>query len=94
MGQRTIVSYLSKKRLTAVAIYGDLKYTFNSNAISYSAITCYFYEVGNLISDSSTRLTDLELETDDYDLAILLASDNEPFILIQLLGNWSAYQDR
>jgi hypothetical protein len=80
------LSALSRKGLSAVAIYDDLVATLGAAAVSYSSATRYLREAIFASSNPPDPLPLPEHQLDDSDQAILLALADPPFASIRELS--------
>jgi hypothetical protein len=78
MDQQSIVIYLSRKGLSAVAIHNDLVATLCAEAVSYPSVTRYLREAIFASSNPPDPLPPPEHQLDDSDQAILLALADQP----------------
>jgi hypothetical protein len=78
MDQQPIVLYLSRKGLSAVAIYDDLVATLGAEAVNYPPMTRYLREVIFASSSPPDPLPPPEHHLDGSDQAILLAFADQP----------------
>jgi hypothetical protein len=83
MDQRSVVLYLARKELAAVAIYENLVATLGAKATSYPSVTRYFREAKFVTSNPEVTFSEPIREDDDCDQAILLALDEQPFASIR-----------
>jgi hypothetical protein len=86
MDQQLIVLYLSRKRLSAVALHDDLVATLGMEAVSYPPVTRYLREAIFASFNPLDPLTPPEHKFDDSDQAILLALADQPFTSIRELS--------
>jgi hypothetical protein len=86
MDQRSIVFYLTKKELSAIAIHHDLVVTLCPEVVSYSSVTRYLREVIFVSSNSPATIPETEPQFDDCDQAILFALAEQPFASIRELA--------
>jgi hypothetical protein len=88
MDQRSIVLYLSRKGLAAVAIHDDLVASLGaeeiSNQLSVGKTLLPRSEIGHL--QSRDHFSELNIEPDDCDETILLALNEQPFASIRQLA--------
>jgi hypothetical protein len=73
MDQQSIVFYLSRKGLSAVAIYDGLVASLGAESVSYPSVTRYLREAIFASSNPPDPLPPPEHQLDDLDQAILLA---------------------
>jgi hypothetical protein len=85
MYQQSIVFYLSRKGLSAVAIYDDLVATLGAKVVNYPSVTRYLREAIFASSNPPDPLSPPEYHLDDSDQAILLAFADQPFASIREL---------
>jgi hypothetical protein len=86
MDRQSIVLYLSRKGLSAVAIHDDLVATLGAKAVSYPSVTRYLHEVIFASSNPPDPLPPPEHQLDDSDQVILLALANQPLASIRELS--------
>jgi hypothetical protein len=86
MEQRSIVLYLSRKRLSPLAIHDDLVTTLGADAVNYSWVTRYLHAAVSTSSNPPTPLPYPEAQFDDCDQAILLALAEWPFASVRELS--------
>jgi hypothetical protein len=86
MDQQSIVLYLSRKGLSAVAIHDDLVATLDAEAVSYPSVTRYLREAIFASSNPPDPLSPPEHRLDDSDQAVLLALADQPFASIRELS--------
>jgi hypothetical protein len=67
MDQQSIVLYLSRKGLSAVAIHDDLVPILGAEAVSYPSVTRYLGEAIFASSNPPDSLPPLEHQLDDSD---------------------------
>jgi hypothetical protein len=82
MNQRSIDFYLTRKELTAVAIYEGLVVTLAAEVISYPSLTHYLREAKFATSNPEITFSESVHKHDDCDQALFLAFDEQPFALI------------
>jgi hypothetical protein len=87
MDQRSIVLYLSRKRLSAVAIHDDLVATLGAEAVGYPSVTRYLREAIFASSNPPYPLSPPEDQLDDHDR---LSSSCSP---INASHQFASYQD-
>jgi hypothetical protein len=83
MDQRSIVLYLARKGLATVAIHDDRVATLGVEAISYPSVTRHLREARLATSNPGITFSELNIESDDCDEAILLALNEQPFAPIR-----------
>lgn len=86
MDQKSIVSYLSLKGMTAVQIHADLVATLKGEAVSYGSVTRYlrsksFIDVKNLMQNGPP-----DQGLSEIDEAILAALEEQPFASVRQLS--------
>jgi hypothetical protein len=86
MDQQSIILYLSRKGLSAVAIHDDLVTTLGTEAVSYPSVTCCLHEAIFASSNPPDPLPPPERQLDNSDQAILLALADQPFASIRELS--------
>jgi hypothetical protein len=86
MDQRSILLYLTRRELAAVAIHDDLVETFGLEAISYSSLISRLLEGTLATSNSWTTFSESNTEPDNCDEAILLALNEQSFVPIGQLA--------
>jgi hypothetical protein len=79
MDQQSIVLYLSRKGLSAVAIHDDLVATLGAEAVSYPSATRSLREAIFASSNPPDRLPPPEHQLDDSSQAIFLTLVDRPF---------------
>jgi hypothetical protein len=84
--QRSIVLYLTRKGLSAIAIHDDLVATLGAEAVSYPSVTRYLHEAIFVSSNQPDPLPPPEHQLDDSDQVILLALADQPFTTIHELS--------
>jgi hypothetical protein len=89
MGQRSIILYLARNGLAAVAIDEALVATLGPEMIGYSSVTRYLREAKFATSNPEVAFTGQIREHDHCDQTILLASDEQPFASIRQLAQLS-----
>jgi hypothetical protein len=82
MDQQSIVFYLSRKGLSAIAIHNDLVATLAAETMSYPSVTRYLRQTIFASSNQPGPLSPPEHQLDDSDQAILLALADQPFASI------------
>jgi hypothetical protein len=85
----TIVLYLSRKGLSAVAIHDDLVATLGAEAVSYPPVTRYLREAIFASSNRPDSLPPPKHQLDDFDQAILLALTDQLFASIRKLSQFA-----
>jgi hypothetical protein len=73
MDQQSIVLYLSRKKLSAIAIYDNIVATLGAEAMGYPSVIRYLREAIVASSNPPDPLPPPEHQLDDSDQAILLA---------------------
>jgi hypothetical protein len=90
MNQKPIVRYLARKGLTAVLIHHDLVATLGAEAISYQLSAIHLLgtlrEARSATSNPEPAFSELDIEPDDCDEAILLILHEQPFASIHQLA--------
>jgi hypothetical protein len=86
MDQISIVLYLAKKGLSAVAVHDDLVATLSIEVISYSLVIDHIREARFGTSNPATPFSEIDCEPDHCDEAILLALNEQPFASIRQLA--------
>jgi hypothetical protein len=86
MDQQSIVLYLSRKGLSAVAMHDDLVATLGTEAVSCPSMTRYLREAIFTSSNPRDPLPPPEHRLDDSDQAILLALVDRPVASIRELS--------
>jgi hypothetical protein len=86
MDQQSIILYLSRKGLSAVAIHDDLVSTLGAEAVSYPSVTRSLREAIFTPSNPPDPLPPPEHQLDDSDQAILLALADQPFASLRELS--------
>jgi hypothetical protein len=82
MSRQSIVLYLSRKGLSAIAIHDDVVATLGAEAVSYPSVTRYLREVIFASSNPPGPLPPPDHQLDDSDQALLLALADQPFASI------------
>jgi hypothetical protein len=85
MDQQSIVLDLSRKKLSAVAIYDNIVATLGAEAVSYPSVIRYLREAIFASSNPPDPLPPPEHQLDDSDQAILLALADQLFASIHEL---------
>jgi hypothetical protein len=86
MDQQSILLYLARKRLTAVAIIKDLVATPRAEAISYLSITRCLRDAKFATSNPEVTFSQPMCGHDDCDQAMLLAFDEHSFASLHQLA--------
>jgi hypothetical protein len=86
MYQSSIVLYLTRKELSAIAIHHPLVATLGTEAASYSSVTRYLREVVFVSSNYHANIPEAESQFDDCDQVILLALAGQPLASIRELA--------
>jgi hypothetical protein len=86
MGQQSIILYLSRKGLSAVAIHDDFVAILDTEAVSYQSVTRYLREAIFASSNPPDPLPLPEHQLDDSDQAILLTLADQSFAPIHELS--------
>jgi hypothetical protein len=75
--------------LAAIAIHHDLVAMLGGEAISYLSVTDHLREVRLSTSNAGTTFSELSIEPDDCDEAILLVLNEQPFASIRQLTRFT-----
>jgi hypothetical protein len=89
MDQKSIVLYLARKGSESIAIHSDLVVTLDAERTIYPCVACYLREARLARSNPGTTLYKLNIEPNDYDEAIFLALNEEPFASIRQLAQFT-----
>jgi hypothetical protein len=93
MDQQSIVLYLSRKGLSAVAIHDDPVATLGAEAMSYRFVTRYLREAIFASSNPPDPLPPPKHQLDDSDQAVLLALADQPLASIRQYHDSHTYQE-
>jgi hypothetical protein len=94
MDQQSIVLYLSRKRLSAVAIHDDLVATLGAEAVNYPSVTRYLREAIFASSYPPDPLPPPEHQLDDFDQVSYLRSLINPSHQFASYYDSRTYQER